>query len=124
MSDCLSRLLFPHDRSLFLDCYRQRKHFHIARNDASFYTDILTLGDIEAVIQSGNHPAAFVNVIRNGKRYPLKEWSHRRHSARGSCRVVLPEQMFKLYMEGATLVLNRLDRSVPSLNLLSRQLMA
>ncbi len=124
MSDCLSRILFPLDVGSFLKHYQTREYFHIDRNSPGYYDDILTVGDLDAFLQSGQLPAAFVNVVKDGTRFPLEEWSRVDTSARGEHRVAVPERLFELYSGGATLVLNQAHRAFPSFNSLCRNLTA
>jgi len=122
MSECLSRILSPLDTSSFLRHYQSREHFHVARNSPSWYDDLLSAADLDVVFQSEHLPAAFVNVVKEGKRYPIEEWSRAAASVRGEACVAVPEKLLELYSEGATLVLNRADRVVPPLNALCRKL--
>src|SRR5580704_14696407 len=124
MSDGLSRILFPLDRVFFLKQYQTREYFHIDRNSPGYYQDFMSVGDLDAFLQSGQLPAAFVNVVKDGKRLPLEEWSRVDTSARGVQRVAVSERLFDLYLEGATLVLNQAHRALPSFNSLCRILTA
>jgi bifunctional lysine-specific demethylase and histidyl-hydroxylase NO66 len=116
MSDCLSRILLPLDRNDFLRHYQTREYFHVDRNSGGYYDDVLSPTDLDAFFQSEQLPSAFINVVRDGTRCPLEEWSRVDASARGEQSVAIPEKLFHLYAEGATLVLNQADRSLPSLN--------
>jgi len=122
MSESLSQILFPLDINFFLKHYQAREHFYLARDSAGYYDDFLSESDLDVVLQSENLPAAFLNVVKEGTRYPLTEWSRVAASARGESRVAVPERLFDLYSQGATLILNRADRAIPSLNALCRNL--
>jgi len=122
MSECLARILSPADIGTFLKHYQAREHLYVGRNSPGYYDDLLSERDLDAMLQSEHLPAAFVNVVKEGTRYPLNEWSRMAASARGESRVAVPERLFDLYSEGATLILNRADRAVPSLNTLCRKL--
>jgi lysine-specific demethylase/histidyl-hydroxylase NO66 len=122
MSDCLSGILLPLDRSDFLRHYQTREYFHVVRNSAGYYDDILSTTVLDAFLQSERLPSAFINVVKDGIRCPLEKWSRVDPSARGEQSVAIPEKLFDLYAEGATLILNQADRSLPSLNGLCRAL--
>src|SRR6185312_713101 len=122
MDDSFRRILSPHEPGFFLACYLERCHFHIARNDRSFYAEILQTSDIDRLLQNEQLPAAFINVVRRGKKIPISGWSRMTRSARGQCRLAIPEKVLDFYSDGATLILNRADHSIPSLNLLCRRL--
>jgi hypothetical protein len=122
MSECLSRILSPLMTTSFLKHYQAREYFHVSRSSPGYYDYFLSGSDLDAVLQSEHLPAAFLNVLKEGMRYPMEEWSRVSTSARGEHRVAVPERLFDLYLEGATLVLNRADRALPSLNNLCRTL--
>jgi len=122
MSECLARILSPVDTSFFLKHYQAREHFHISRNAAGYYEDLFTAGDLDVFLQSEHLPAAFFNVVREGTRYPLEDWSRVDNSARGEHRVAITERLFDLYSEGATLIVNQAHSALPSLNGLCRNL--
>jgi hypothetical protein len=122
MSDCLSRILLPLDRNDFLRHYQTREYFHVVRNTAGYYDDILSTTVLDAFLQSERLPSAFINVVKDGTRCSLEKWSRVDASARGEQSVAIPEKLFDLYAEGATLILNQTDRALPSLNSLCRAL--
>jgi hypothetical protein len=122
MNECLARILSPVDIGTFLKHYQAREHLHVSRNAPGYYDDLLSERDLDAMLQSEHLPAAFVNVVKEGTGYPPGQWSRVAASARGEVRVAVPERLFDLYSEGATLILNRADCVVPSLNTLCRKL--
>lgn len=122
MSECLSRILFPFDTASFLKHYQTREYFHVGRNSPEHYKDLLSVADLDRLLQSEHLPAAYLNVVRDGTRYPLEAWSRIESSARGSACVAIPEKLFNLYSEGATLILNQADHAIPSLNSTCRAL--
>ena len=121
-TEWLSRVLSPRDPAAFLEHYLAREYFHVARNSPGYYADFFGVGDIETILQSEHLPAAFVNVVKDGTKYPLEEWSTLATSARGEHRVAIPERLLELYADGATLILNQADSTVPSLNAVCRNL--
>jgi len=122
MGDGLSRLLSPVSAGSFLEHYQAREYLHVCRNSPDYYADLLSVADIDAVLQSEHLPAAFINVVKDGTRYPLEDWSRVGLSARGEYREAVPERLLDLYSKGATLVLTSLHRTLPSLNALCRSL--
>jgi ribosomal protein L16 Arg81 hydroxylase len=122
MTETLSRILSPLDAGCFLKHYGTRQPLHVARTAPDYYADVLSEADLDAILQSPQLPAAFVNVVKEGTRYAIEDWSRIYTSARGEQRVAIPERLFGLYGEGATLILNQADRTVPSLNAACRAL--
>jgi len=112
----LSHLLFPLDTDAFLKHYRAREYFHVRRTSPGYYADLLTVAELDAVLQSRQLPAASVNVVNNGVRCPIEEWSGVETSARGIHRVAIPEKLLGLYASGATLILNHAHGALPALS--------
>jgi hypothetical protein len=121
-TEYLSQILSPSDTDSFLKHYQTREHLHVARALPGYYADVLSVEGLDAFLQSEHLPAAFVNVVKDGTTYGLEQWSRFATSARGDQRVAIPEKLFELYGEGATLILNQADRVVPSLNAACRAL--
>jgi len=61
-------------------------------------------------------PAASCNVISGGAPVPVEDWSRETISDRGRHRAVDVERFFQFYLNGATLILNQAQRSIPSLS--------
>jgi hypothetical protein len=122
MTEYLSWILFPSDPGRFLKHYQTREHFHVARASPGYYADVLSVEGLDALLQSEQLPAAFVSIVRDGTTYSLERWSRVATLAGGEQRVVIPDKLFELYSEGATLIVNQADHIVPSLNAACRTL--
>jgi mannose-6-phosphate isomerase-like protein (cupin superfamily) len=117
-------MVAPIGRDLFFDRYWGREYLYIRRNSADYYDDILRIEDIDRFLESEQLPAAFVNVVTDGTNHPEEEWSRIKVAARGQDRVAIPDRLFALYREGATLILNQAHRAIPALSLACRELFA
>jgi hypothetical protein len=122
MTECLSRLLAPMSTDLFLTHYQAREHFYVGRSCPDYYADLLSVGDIDTVLQSSQLPAATLNVVKGGVRCPLEEWSRFVSSSRGPLQIAVPEKLLSLYADGATLILNRASAVLPALAETTRML--
>lgn len=122
MTEYLSHLLFPLSTDSFLKHYQAREHLHVARGSAGYYADLLSVAELDTVLQSQQMPAASLNVVKDGVRYPIEEWSRVETTPRGAQRVAIPEALLSLYAGGATLILNQLHCALPSLNHACRML--
>jgi hypothetical protein len=118
----LSRLLFPLGPNAFLRHYQAREHFHVSRASPGYYADLLSVAELDAVLQSRQLSAASVNVVNNGVPCPIEEWSGVETSARGIHRVAIPEKILRLYTSGATLILNGAHGALCALNNACRML--
>ena len=125
MSDTLSRLLFPMARGVFAERYWGREHMHLQRPGTGG-TDWLNLDELDRLFESEVFPAALFNLVSDGKRLPLEEWSREWTTSRGTHRAVDSERLFQCYSKGATVIVNRAQRSIPVLSeacrLLTREL--
>ncbi len=122
MTECLSRLLAPMSTDLFLKHYQAREHFYVARSCPGYYADLLSVGDIDTVLQSSQLPAAVLNVVKGGVRCPLEDWSRFVSSSRGPLQIAVPEKLLSLYADGATLILNQAHAVLPALTETTRML--
>jgi uncharacterized RmlC-like cupin family protein len=116
VTEYLSGLLFPLDTGSFLKHYQAREHFHIDRASPGYYADLLTVADVDAVLQSGHLSTASLNVVKEGASCPIEEWSRVATGARGAQRVANPESLLSLYASGATLILNQAHHGLTQIN--------
>lgn len=112
VTECLARILFPGAPSSFLEHYRTRKYLHISRSSPNYYEDVLSDASLDELLRSDRMPPASVNVVKDGHKYSLDEWSRLAGSSKGDHRVLIPERLIALYLEGATLILNHAERTV------------
>jgi hypothetical protein len=122
MTECLSRLLAPLTAEAFLQHYQARAHFHVGRSSPGYYADLLSVADLDSILQSRRLPVGFVNVVKDGVRCPIEEWSRFVDTARGMHQIAIPESLLRLYADGSTLILNHADALVPSLTGTCRKL--
>ncbi|HVW11124.1 MAG TPA: cupin domain-containing protein [Bryobacteraceae bacterium] len=122
MPEYLSHLLAPLTVEAFLQHYEARQHFHVGRSSPGYYADLLSLADLDRILQSRQLPVGFVNVVKDGRRYPIEEWSRFVESARGIHQIALSESLLQFYGNGATLILSQADALVPSLTETCRKL--
>ncbi len=125
MSDIFPRLISPVDPRFFFERHWARQYL-LVPHPSGHYDDWLTLQDIDLLLQSEDFPAAFCNVISGGVPLPIEDWSRTSTSARGSLRTVDPERVLQSYLNGATVILNGVQRTIPPLSracrLLTREL--
>jgi hypothetical protein len=122
MTECLSRILAPFAAESFLRHYQARETFHVARSSPDYYADLLTIADIDAILQSRSLSAGILNVVKNGERWPVEQWSHFVRGARGIQHLAIREKLLELYADGCTLVVNQMEALVPALTASCRAL--
>lgn len=121
-TDCLDRILAPLTAEAFLRHFTAREYFHVARNLPGYYSHLLTVADLDAVLQSQQLPAAVLNVVKDGVYVPVEEWSKVEERVRGCLQVAVPERLLSLYAAGSTLILARLNSALPALTDVCRTL--
>ena len=121
--ETLAALLKPVPVEVFLECFRCRKHLHVAGRAPDHFADVLTLAHIDTMLESGTLPAAVVNVVTGGTKSSMEEWTHTLKSARGSALVTGPDKLLGMFSNGATIILNKSRESIPTLGEACRRLM-
>jgi hypothetical protein len=100
VSNQLSKLLAPVSSELFFERYWGREYLYVGRNSGECYNDILRVEDIDLFLQ----------------------WSRIDTGARGEVSVAVPERLFSLYRQGATLILNQVHQAIPGVSQACRNL--
>jgi ribosomal protein L16 Arg81 hydroxylase len=122
MTDRFSQILSPIRPTAFFERYWAKEHLHVSRTDRGYYDSILSVGDLDRLLESEQLPASFFHVVKNGVTHPPEEWSRMAIAKMGEQRVALPERLFDLYSNGATLILNQAHHAIPALGLACRQI--
>jgi ribosomal protein L16 Arg81 hydroxylase len=122
MTDRLSQVLSPIGLVPFFERYWAKEHLHVSRSSSGYYDGILSAGDLDRLFESEQLPASFFHVIKNGVTHHPEEWSRLATAKMGEQRVALPERLFDLYSNGATLILNQAHHAIPALGLACREI--
>lgn len=102
----LAKLLDPIPVGEFWQEYWERKPLVLHRNEPRYYSDLLTLDDIDQVIALTGVTLDNVRVVVNGKETPVSELSSGpgRHTITNS-----REALYERYRNGSTVVVNSLQ---------------
>ena len=105
-------LLSPCAEDEFFDAYWERKPFHLARKTPFYYDNIITNGDLEALITSADMRYPAIQLAKNGAYYPA-EFYTRDIRQGGVVFSGVPDiaQVQAEYRSGATVVLPGLHRT-------------
>jgi ribosomal protein L16 Arg81 hydroxylase len=109
------RIIAPCDPATFLSQYWEAKPLHLARKDAEYYSALFSSVELEAVLQYVRPQPPDLRVVLEQVELPASKYVN----ADGSLNM---NQLYKAYGEGHTMVVNSLQRFVPKLALLCRQL--
>ena len=125
----LDRLLAPHRRETFLAQHWESQPLHVARGDTDYYSDLLTLKDVDRLVSTASIGARQVTVV-GGAPGPRDEEGADADAAptRPATSPGGPEWLYERFRAGATLVLSFLQDRCPPLrdfcNGLGRELSA
>ena len=103
--DVLQWLLAPQDEKVFLDEVWERKALHIPHQDAHYFKDVMTLEDLEDVLLNTVEDEEF------GETLTFKQQQQ-----------VYYDNAFRAYLDGASVVINHVDKQSPPINLLCQAL--
>jgi hypothetical protein len=98
-------VLAPQDESAFLKDIWERKPLHIAHKDAQYFKDVMTLEDLEDVLLNTAEDEEF------GEMLTFKDQQQ-----------VYYDNAFRAYLDGASVVINHVDKQSPPINLLCQAL--
>lgn len=98
----IETLIAPLARASFLAEYREKAPLLVARDQPSFYGDLLSLDDVDALLGSADLPAGTVRLLRDGAETP----------APGVTR----DSAFRHFGSGGTIAINTLERNLPRLS--------
>ena len=111
----LARLLAPVDPVDFVREYWEKKPLHIHRDDPKYYSDLLTLDDMDRVLTLSDSRLARVRVVIAGKETPIAQLG------RSAGQHAL-EALYEQFRNGSTIVVNALESRWESLRRLSSTL--
>lgn len=110
-----ARAIAPMTVETFFAEYFEKKHFVIRREDSDYYTDLLSLRDIDNVLTRQILPVEAMNLVSLGKPVPDEDYSF-------PSGYVDPVATSQYFCEGSTIVLPALHRRLPQLAAFCRSL--
>ncbi|WP_225848613.1 cupin domain-containing protein [Streptomyces sp. HPF1205] len=109
----LTRLLAPLALEEFWQEYWERRPLLIQRDDADYYSDLLTLDAIDEVLTLAGADLNDIRVVVDGKETPVSDLV--RGPGRAN-RANALESLYQRYRAGSTVVINSLQERWPSLS--------
>jgi len=108
----LTALIAPARPEDFFLEHWERKPFHLSRGDARYYDALLTNGDLENIISSGDLRYPAIQLARNGSYLPAEAYTKNiKHGSEFFNGVPDLGQIQSEYRSGATVVLPALQRT-------------
>lgn len=112
----LASLLAPLTVAAFFSQYWEKEPLHIRRGLDNHYSDVLTVSALDRYFQADNLSPDFLRAHRGGTDCPLPSWTTvEQRQNTDPYRVVVVENLFQLFNEGATIILSAAESAIPSL---------
>jgi Cupin superfamily protein len=114
----LARLIHPLSVSEFLSEYWEKQPLLLRRNDPDYYSDLLTLEDMDRIISTSAVRSSDLRVLSEGKEIPVEQLTSPQTGGHAGAL----EALFDAYRNGATINLTFLHeryepRACPRLQL-------
>jgi ribosomal protein L16 Arg81 hydroxylase len=115
--DVFAKLISPTGVDDFFQNYFEKKFLHVCRKDvAEYYHHVLNINELDRYFQARNLTHDFLRVTQNGTDYHLDRWTKfEQRSCTDPYRIVVVENLFSLFNEGATIIINAAQTSIPGL---------
>ncbi|NUQ05108.1 MAG: hypothetical protein HUU31_14580 [Anaerolineae bacterium] len=115
----LRDLIQPNSIDVFLDTYWQQQELIVKRNAVDYYRDLLTLTDIDTLLTTTEPLEGHFRIVKDGEQLEPKDYtSSITWGNRTSSRVIDVRKAIKYYSEGATIVIEALNRRNKHLSVL------
>ncbi len=109
-----AQFLAPITPAEFFRTSWEQRPLVLSRNQPGFYDAVLTLADLDRYFQSAQVPAQYLRMVSRGEDIPASKWAKFEHFENGSAlEVMVPEKLLALYAGGATVIINRVNGSLP-----------
>ncbi|WP_417587441.1 cupin domain-containing protein [Pararhodobacter oceanensis] len=103
-----ARAIAPMRPETFFDAYFEKRHLVIQREDPLYYADLLSIGDIDALLSTTQLPVGDLNMVNKGKGIEAEAISQ-------LSGLIDPVRVAQQFAEGGTVVLPQLHRYIPKL---------
>ncbi len=111
-SNILKRYIDPLDLATFFSDYWEKKPLIISRTQSGYFCDLLSLEAVDTILTSTNLRVPGFRLIRQGSQIPIQEYTTRVSMTPSAFDALIDvDKVYALYQEGATIVLQALERS-------------
>jgi hypothetical protein len=119
----LERLLHPYPRTAFLQRVWEKEYLHVSNRPSDYYSDILTLNELEEYLSRNDVRYPSLRMIKAGKPIPVGEFSTRlKFGSYSSAGLIDVDRVRRLYDEGATVVLQLMRSSLSGVSAFANKL--
>jgi hypothetical protein len=111
-SNILKRCIDPLDLDTFFSGYWEKKPLIIPRSQPGYFSNLLSLEAVDTILTSTNLRVPGFRLVRQGSQIPIREYTTRVSMTPSAFdELIDADKVYALYQEGATIVLQSLDRS-------------
>ena len=123
-SPAFAGMISPVGVEEFFDVYWEKDSLHLRRETPDYYSDALTVGDLDRYFQTQHISPHFLGVLKDGEFCPLDQWTQVIQRVRNNVaeRVLDVKKLLALFNSGATIIINTGETAIPSLTGLGRAL--
>jgi ribosomal protein L16 Arg81 hydroxylase len=120
----LAELIQPVTLDEFFRTYWEQRVLYCRHHGTHRYANVLTPADLDDYFQRQQLHPARIKVVKNGSRYPAENWTqlHKSSGQPEPYYLASASRLFSLYAEGATLVLDAAEGSIPQVTMLCESL--
>jgi ribosomal protein L16 Arg81 hydroxylase len=115
MSDSSSifrRCIQPLDLDTFFSDYWEQAPLIISRGQPHYFSDLLSLDAVDKILTSTNLRVPGFRLVQQGSQIPIREYTSRVSMTPGAFDELIDvDKVYALYQQGATIVLQALERS-------------
>ena len=124
LSPAFARMISPVGVEEFFDVYWEKELLHLRRETPDYYSDALTVGDVDRYFQTQHISPHFLGVLKDGEFCPQDQWTQVIQRIRNNVaeRVLDVKKLLALFNSGATIIINTGETAIPSLTGLSHAL--
>lgn len=119
-----SRLISPKSHDDFFQNYWEKDSLYLERQNCLFYEDVLTVDALDKYFQNQHISPSFLSIQKDQKLCPPEQWTQvvQKVSNNSPERIIKIKNVFDLFNNGATIIINSGEMAIPSLTELSRKL--
>lgn len=111
-SDVLARCIYPLDLPEFFSEYWEKKPLIITRGQSDYFCDLISLDAVDSILTSTNLRVPAFRLVRQGSQIPIREYTTRVSMSPSSFDELIDvDKVYSLYQDGATIVLQALERN-------------
>lgn len=100
----------------FFANYWEKQYVHNRHDDPGYFNNVLSIADIDAFLSQQNLMPEGLRLLKEGKDVDPDKWTKAETLMNGTIKTsVRPDELFKWFHEGATIIINAAEKGIPGL---------